>query len=152
MHNLLLPAVEHPVQRNVLAHNLLPLASIPPYRGDGLRSYNFIQSLLMAPSRSNNEATRCSRRKLVWRSRTYGHRVSSTSTLNDLLSSSVVPALRVLPSFTRNMSKSWVGMYVYVGFIRCVDILVYAARQVTYRSYSGKPDFSPWTRSQYLTS
>jgi hypothetical protein len=81
----------------------------------------------MALSRSNNEVTSCSGRKLVWRSRTYSHRVGSTATSNVLLSSSVVPAFAGRPSFTRNMSKIWVGMYVYAGFIRCVDILVYVA-------------------------
>jgi hypothetical protein len=141
---------------NVLIHKLpyshLLLASILPYCCDILRSHNFVQSLHMALSRSNNEVTSCSGRELDWRSRTYGHRVSSTAPSNDLLSSSVIPVLVAPPSFTRNMSKSWVGMYAYAGFIRCVDILVYAPRQATYRSYSGKPDFSRWTRSQCLTS
>jgi len=141
---------------NVIAHRFpyscQLLASIPPYCSDILRYRNIVQSLHMALSRSNNEVTSCSGRKLVWRSRTDSHQVGGTATSNDLLSSSVVPALVGPPSFTRSMPKSWVGMYVYVGFIRCVDILVYAARQVTYRSYSGKPDFSRWTRSQYLTS
>ena len=150
----LLPA--HPIQRNVVTHKLpyscLLLASIPPYCSDILRCHNFVQSLHMDLSGSNNEVTSCSGRKLVWRSRTDSHRVGSTATSNDLLSSSVVLALVGPQPFTRNMSKSWVGMYAYAGFIRCVDILVYAARQVTYRSYSGKPDFSRWTRSQYLTS
>jgi hypothetical protein len=71
---------------------------------------------------------------------------------NGLLSSSVVIALLYLPPFMRNMLKTWVGMYVYAGFIRCVDMLVYAARHATYCSYSGKPDFSRWTQSQYLMS
>jgi hypothetical protein len=135
-----------------LPYSCSPLASILPYRVDILRSHNFVQSLHMAPSRSNNEVTSSSGRKLVWRSHTSSHRVGSTAISSDLVSSSAVPALVTPPSFTRNMSKNWVGMYVYAGFIRCVDILVYAARQATYRSYSGKPDFSRWTRSQYLTS
>ena len=135
-----------------LPYSCLLLGSILPFRGDILRSHNLVQYLHMAPSRSNNEVTSCSGRKLVWRSRTSSHRVGSTATSSDLLSSSVVPALVSPPSFTRNMLKSWVGMYVYAGFIRCVDILVYAAQQMTYRSYSGKPDFFRWTRSRYLTS
>jgi hypothetical protein len=155
MQHLLLPAVELS-EGNALAHKLpyscLLLASIPPYCGDILRFHNFAQSLHMALSRPNNEVTSCSGRKLVWRSRTDGHQVGSTATLNNLLSSSVAPALVGPTSFTRNMSKSSVGMYVYAGYIRWVDILVYTALQATYRSYSGKPDFSRWTRSQYLTS
>ena len=143
-------------QGNVLDHKLpyscLLLASNPPYCGDILRHHNFVQVLHMGLSRSNNEVTCCSGRKLIWRSCTDGLQVGSTATSNDLLSSSMVPALVGPPSFTRNMSKRWVGMYVYAGFIRCVGILVYATRQATYRSYSGKPDFSRWTRSQYLTS
>jgi hypothetical protein len=150
MQHLLLPA------RNVLAHKLpcscQLLASIPPYCGDILLYHNFVQSLHMAQSRSNTEVTSRSGRKLVRRSRIDGHQVGSTATSNDLLSSTAIPALIAPPTFTRNMSKSWVGMYVYAGCIRYVDILVYAARRVTHRSYSGKPDFSRWTRSQYLTS
>ena len=157
MKHLLLPLASRRTSKgNVLFHkppySCLPLASILPYRGDILRSHSFVQSLHMAPSRSNNEATSCSGRKLVWRSRTDSHQVCNTATSNDLLSSLVVPVLVGPPSFTRNMPKSWVGMSVCAGFIRCVDILVYAARQVTYCAYSGKRDFFRWTRSQYPTS
>jgi hypothetical protein len=143
--------------RNVLSYRhpyCCPLlaSSILPYCGDILRSHNFVQSLHMALSRSNNEVTSCPGRKLVWRSRSSSHRVGSTASSTHLLSSSVIPALVAPPSFTRNVSKIWVGMYVYAGCIRCVDFPVYAARQATYRPYSGKPDFSHWTRSLYLTS
>ena len=156
MQHLLSPAVEHPTKRNVLVHKLLyscqPLASIPPCGGDILHRHHLVQSLHMALSRSNNEVTACSRRKLVWWSRIDSYQVGSTAPSNDLSSSTAVPALIVPHSFTRNMSKSWVGMYVYAGCIRYVDILVYAARRATYRSYSGKPDFSRSTRLLYLTS
>ena len=157
MKHLLLPLPSRRTsQGNVLFHkppySCLPLASILPYRGDILRSHNVVQSLHLAPSRSNNEATSCSGRKLVWWSHTSSHRVGITATLSDLLSLSVVLALVIPPSFTRSMPNNWVGTCVYAGFIRCVDILVYAARQATYLFYSGKPDFSRWTRSRYLTS
>src|SRR6266576_2374366 len=121
MEHLLLPFTSgRTSQGNVLSYKL-PYSSILPYCGDILRYHNFVQSLHMALSRSNSEVTTCSGRKLVWRSHTSSHRVGSTATSNDLLSSSVVLALVAPPSFTRNMSKSWVGMFVYAGFIRCVD-------------------------------